>query len=391
MSKHHDCLHKHAHELLSKPGVFAVGLGEKYSNGQPTGKQALVCSIAKKVPLAQLAEEDKIPKDLDGVPTDIIEIGERPRAFTTKEKHRPLVPGTSVAHKDVTAGTIGAFVEVDGQVMILSNNHVLANTNDSKLGDAVLQPGKYDGGKAEDQVATLYWYAPLTYTSQTTPTPYPDPAERNPTPPPAPPPPPPAPPPEPTPPPKKSRNFIQKIFDLVEKILRTVLGLVFTNVREESVKASSQDVVDHDEHVETASSQIVRNKVDCALALLDPGVDYTTNYLGFIPSVEGVNEMAGVGTEVQKLGRTTGYTKGTIKQTNVIVDVQYDGGLCRFENQMMIQGPTGQSFSKGGDSGSLIMDMDNKAVGLLFAGNDITTFANPIGAVMQELKITKFL
>lgn len=389
MTKHHDCLRKHAYELLNKPGVFAVGLGEKISNGQPTGKQALICSIAKKVPLAQLAEEDKIPKDIDGVPTDIIEIGERPRAFATKEKHRPVTPGTSCAHYKVTAGTIGAFVEVDGQTMILSNNHVLANTNDCKLGDAILQPGKYDGGKAVDQVATLYWYCPLTYTTQQAPTPYPDPAERNPTAPPAPP----APPPEETaPPPKKSRNFIQKIFDLVEKILRTVLGLVFTNVREESVEAESFDLEDQHEHIEHGASQaVIRNKVDCALAVLDPGVEYTNNYLGFIPKVEGVNEMAGVGTDVHKLGRTTGYTTGVIKQTNVVVDVQYDGGICRFENQIMIQGPTGQSFSKGGDSGSLILDMDNNAVGLLFAGNDVTTFANPIGSVIQELKITKFL
>jgi hypothetical protein len=46
-------------------------------------------------------------------------------------------------------------------------------------------------------------------------------------------------------------------------------------------------------------------------------------------------------------------------------------------------------FSQGGDSGSLIMDMDGRPVALLFAGSDVITLANPIGLVMDSLK-TKF-
>ena len=41
----------------------------------------------------------------------------------------------------------GCFVETsDGAICILSNNHVLANENRSKLGDPILQPGNFDGG-----------------------------------------------------------------------------------------------------------------------------------------------------------------------------------------------------------------------------------------------------
>jgi hypothetical protein len=42
----------------------------------------------------------------------------------------------------------------------------------------------------------------------------------------------------------------------------------------------------------------------------------------------------------------------------------------------------------GGDSGSLVVDADNMAVGLLFAGNDVdATYANPIGDVLDTLNV----
>jgi hypothetical protein len=67
------------------------------------------------------------------------------------------VPGASVAHQDVTAGTLGAFVtDADGRVLLLSNNHVLADTDRASVGDAVLSPGPADGGRPGlDRVATL--------------------------------------------------------------------------------------------------------------------------------------------------------------------------------------------------------------------------------------------
>ena len=72
-------------------------------------------------------------------------------------RDRPLRPGTSVAHPAVTAGTLGAFVrDADGRVLLLSNNHVLADTDRASVGDPVLSPGPADGGRPEvDRVATL--------------------------------------------------------------------------------------------------------------------------------------------------------------------------------------------------------------------------------------------
>lgn len=73
-----------------------------------------------------------------------------------QRRSRPLVPGLSVAHPTVTAGTLGGFVRVGGRLAILSNNHVLAAAGAAAVGDPVLQPGPADGGDpATDRVATL--------------------------------------------------------------------------------------------------------------------------------------------------------------------------------------------------------------------------------------------
>jgi hypothetical protein len=46
----------------------------------------------------------------------------------------------------------------------------------------------------------------------------------------------------------------------------------------------------------------------------------------------------------------------------------------------------GQAFSDGGDSGSLIVNSEMYAAALLFAGTENgPTFANPIGAVLDQL------
>jgi hypothetical protein len=77
-----------------------------------------------------------------------------------------LHPGLSIAHHDVTAGTLGAFVTVAGRqgVFALSNNHVLADSDRGRIGDAILQPGPADGGTSEDHVGELAVTVPLSAT-----------------------------------------------------------------------------------------------------------------------------------------------------------------------------------------------------------------------------------
>ncbi len=77
-----------------------------------------------------------------------------------QQRLRPLQIGQSVGHHRITAGTLGAFVRPAGQpegaLMMLSNNHVLANENRARRGDLILQPGPLDSGQQPaDGVARL--------------------------------------------------------------------------------------------------------------------------------------------------------------------------------------------------------------------------------------------
>jgi hypothetical protein len=75
---------------------------------------------------------------------------------------RPLLIGASVGHVDVTAGTIGAFVDRGGTTCLLSNNHVLADEGRGSTGDAILQRARFDGGKLRtEEVARLLRWVPL--------------------------------------------------------------------------------------------------------------------------------------------------------------------------------------------------------------------------------------
>jgi hypothetical protein len=130
------------------------------------------------------------------------------------------------------------------------------------------------------------------------------------------------------------------------------------------------------------------NRVDVAIAEARFGqVDPSGAILG-IGALGGVPVDATVGLPVQKTGRTTGHTFGTVRAVGVTIDVGYDSGTARFVDQIRIRKPCDDAgFSDAGDSGSLIATApapgsEPAAVGLLFAGGGSDTFANPIGAVL---------
>ena len=92
--------------------------------------------------------------------------------------------------------------------------------------------------------------------------------------------------------------------------------------------------------------------------------------------------------QVHKVGRTTGYTTGTVFDVSADVKVQYDAGIATFQDQMLIQGDGGKPFSAAGDSGSGIVDRATQRVtALLFAGSDTHTIGNHISDVLDQLKV----
>ncbi len=134
--------------LLPKANVIGVAVGHKWTNGQSTGEEALLVLVSQKVPLNQLKPEDIIPPIIDGVKTDVV--GKcgflRPHADTAR--YRPIPAGVSTGHLWVTAGTLGGwFTDRSGDIVALSNNHVLAAENRGLEGHLAFQPGIYDAPK----------------------------------------------------------------------------------------------------------------------------------------------------------------------------------------------------------------------------------------------------
>jgi hypothetical protein len=91
-----------------------------------------------------------------------------PEPGRTERHPRPVPIGISTGHPAITAGTIGARVTDGTNVWALSNNHVYADVNAASLGDAVIQPGSYDGGTSPaDDIGTLADYEPLDFSACT--------------------------------------------------------------------------------------------------------------------------------------------------------------------------------------------------------------------------------
>ena len=90
-----------------------------------------------------------LPPDLDGLPTERVPTtGFRIHASVRQSSLTPTPCGVSIGHYNITAGTLGCLVDVADDRYILSNNHVLADTNAASAGDDILQPGKHDASSS---------------------------------------------------------------------------------------------------------------------------------------------------------------------------------------------------------------------------------------------------
>src|SRR5688500_4951961 len=166
-------------DLLSRPGVTGVGVGYKYVGGKRTNETAIVVYVNKKKALKDIPEKERIPKKIQGVSTDVIEREfilyqhlvpiENFQLAADTTTYDPLRGGISIgpcrllnvptmadancrgvpaAGNYITVGTLGTFVEdnASGDVMMLSNFHVMAMDNGWNPGDNIVQPGRPDGG-----------------------------------------------------------------------------------------------------------------------------------------------------------------------------------------------------------------------------------------------------
>ncbi len=294
-----------AEHLQNKHNIEGIGIGHKWVNGVDTKVPAILVFVQQKLDkdnvISKYSANDFIPETIDGIPTDVIEVG-----YITKQafrnRIRPIKPGYSIGHPNVTAGTLGGiFIDKDNDYVVLSNNHVIADENRAKIGDIILQPARSD---SFGDMEFSGWKEPVSNL------PY------------------------------------------------------FANLK---------DVT----HLQSSG-----NKHDSAIAKIHPSVikenliDF--NYPEINRPIKGFKDIS-VGMKVQKFGRTTGRTQGTVMGVKASFSVAYDFGNARFEDCIVCT-----NMSSGGDSGSIIFDEDMNAVGLLFAGSPKVTIASPIKTVVDR-------
>ncbi|HRO95302.1 hypothetical protein [Citricoccus sp.] len=306
-------------DLLARPGVVGVDIGEKVSHGKKTGEPSILVFVEHKKPVKALPPEEVVPPEVDGVKTDVqemvIELQAARQLLVPAQQVDPaayprLVGGISMgparsvrmeppevaeAGEYVFVGTLGAMVRdrASGAALAMTNFHVACVDDGWAAGDRMVQPGRPDGGDAATQQ-----FGSLT---------------------------------------------------------RAVLS----------------------------------ENTDGAVVTVDEGTEWDNAVID-IGDVAGSAE-ASIGMAVQKRGRTTQHTFGTVASGEATLSLDYGDGLGTrtLRHQVRILTDTARSprFSEGGDSGSVVMDMDRNVVGLLFAGSTdgSTTFANPIAAALDEL------
>ncbi|MFZ5634299.1 MAG: hypothetical protein ACOY40_15780 [Bacillota bacterium] len=306
---------RHGFSFLSLPGVVSMGMGIKITRNTYTGIPSLVLGVKKKLPLRDIPKDQVIPRHIDNLLTDVIQVGrikmlgyalpspqEPPEDQPRTKRVRPAQPGVSIGHYKVSAGTFGAVVRGNfpGGIAILGNNHILANSTDghdgrSRIGDPVLQPGPYDNGTASDIIARLQSFSPII--------------------------------------------------------------------------------------PENKGGQRQLNTIDAAIAVpVEQGLVNNT-ILGLGP-VRGTAP-AYPGTPVFKSGRSSGVTRGSVTTVGTTIRVENDDQMYIFADQIGTTAP-----SEAGDSGSLFINQYGRAVGLLFAGSENQSFANPINPVLKYFRVS---
>jgi hypothetical protein len=316
-------------DLLKKKNVVLVARGKKIVDGVTTDRDAIIVGVTKKVTprtkaAAQLGLDNLVPQSIDGVETDVIEVGEiRALAVDRTKKWRPAPGGCSIGHFAITAGTLGMVVKKGGIAHILSNNHVLANSNDAEIYDPVLQPGPHDGGTSADIIGNLTAFVKINFTG-----------------------------------------------DPSTCLITRLAAWCFNGLAKLFHRYS---------RLGTYSTET--NKVDCAIArpIIEEDISDEILEIGK-PAGFNLAELQ-VGQAVKKSGRTTGLNQGSIVGLDAIVSVGYgDNKMALFVDQVLTT-----PIAQGGDSGSVVLNENNQVIGLLFAGSDAIAIVNKIANVIEGL------
>jgi hypothetical protein len=283
------------------PNVVGGAFGRRILHDEAQDTPAVIIYVARKESEDRLRPSHVLPRSVEAqgqtVAVDVVETGFF-YAHHYDQRERPAPLGVSIGHFAITAGTLGCLVRdrTDGELCILSNNHVLANENDARTGDAIYQPGPSDGGTTEDRIGELKRFVPMSFESGT--------------------------------------NHVDA---------------AIARVIDEATVADHFKNVDYRPSPERRAvgllfagscSRTTMNPIDRVLA--DLNVELTGG--------PGSTTTVQVTDAVDKIGRTTEYSNAAINEIDGETWVNYDTGRAYFVDQLMAG-----AMSAGGDSGSVVM------------------------------------
>lgn len=320
---------KAAHEaaIFGRANVVGVAVGNKKVRGQATDERCILVYVERKRPEAELRPRDVVPKAIEGVRTDVVETGR----FRAVELVQSLDGDRTRRIRPAPGGvSLGHYRITAGTFGILAQRNgrpvILSNNHVlANANDAELGDPILQPGPADGG----RFQDAIARLADFVPI-----------------------------------QFNERPLGPIGRFLERVLGplLRFLGL---GVKRLSSGRT---------------NLVDAAIAVpIDPGL-VAPDLLG-IGRVSGSGE-ASIGQRVRKSGRTTGVTEGRVTGIDAVVEVDYLGRTAIFREQIVTD-----LDSRGGDSGSLVIDDRGRAIGLLFAGGLSTTLINPMAAVASSLDL----
>jgi hypothetical protein len=329
-------------EFMKIPGVLGVGYGLKEIGGTTTRQPSIQVYVREKKPAEAIPPAEMIPAEFEGIPTDVMVA---PSLTLTpcedQEQHSPLIGGIVITNfkqsppGQVEMGTLGFFATLNGvagpeNVVLVSNKHVLL-AKGAVVGDAIYHPRWSSSSGSPKPVADT--------------------------------------------------GAIGKIH-----------GVAF----KENVKYKYGNEPEGDYFLDCAMAKLDISvsswcKTNCGVSYKNAvrilNINGNSKFEGFERAKQADVDAANY--EVYKVGARTSRTKGLLTGVNV-TSATGDKGLMRIE-VIGVDCDNIAQFNAKGDSGSAIINSQNKIVALLFAvdTNDIRkAYASHIHPVIDKLGIT---
>lgn len=330
-----------ARQVLGKiSGVVSVGFGQKETGGRYTDDIAIVVFVREKKSEKDLPQEQLIPASFEGYPTDVrvlrqaaFHACDNTATYETIQGGIQVCPPASADTGKFHMGTLGAIVKRRNDsgrenVYLLTNKHVLF----------------IDGGKADEYV--YHPYCPSPNTAK-----FAAPGDSN--------------------------------------GLGPIQGEAYLSNIPFTVPGDSSPT---QFYVDCATARInIDSKclgTNCTKDVIKTSpsiIDLQINGVNTVNDVRSViNDASIITKKVHKVGRTTGRTVGIVRLVNASVGVPPDPGIpgstgFTGQNTIEIDFDTSSAaggvnckgnarFSEEGDSGSLILDEQGNAIGLLSLG-----------------------